>query len=1124
MNSAKDDVGRLTRDNEALRRRVEELEAELAARSPAGENRSEADPASLALARANRLYAFTSRINQLIVRVPDRQTLFAETCRIAVEHGKFRMAWIGLIDDKEQNVRPLASSGAEDGYLGKIKTIATSNRPNGRGPTGTAVREGKSSFCNDIANDARMAPWRDEALQRGYRSSIALPIVVQGGAIGAFSLYASEPDFFNSAEVRLLEGVTANIAYALEMLESAELRKQAEQELRQQESMLRDILDTLPVGVWIVDAQGIIFKGNQAGERLWAGARYVGLEQYGEYKGWWAATGKRIEPGEWAAARAITEGETSLNEEIDIECFDGTRKTILNSAAPIVRLDGTIAGAVVVNQDITERKRAEERLRLAADLIANISDAVVATDMQLNILSWNAAAEGLYGWTEAEVLHRPMRQFIQNKYVDDTPESVIRAASEQGFWRGEVSQNRRDGTRLPILATVSLVRDVHGNPAGFVAINRDITDRKQAESILLQKEAELEEAQRIGGVGSWIYALSGRIAWSREAYRIYGVSPETFVPHVDSLIELIHADDRSAMKTWIESCMAGSRPDELEFRALRSDGTVHLLCGRGELVCDAEGTPHHLAGTVQDITERKQAEAERERLTAAIEQADEMVYITDADGLIRYVNPAFEKVTGFGRDEAVGRNPRLLKSEKHDDAFYRELWKSITTGHTWRGRVVNKRKDGMPYTQEVSISPVSDTSGRIIHFVAVARDITEHLKLEEQLRASQKMDAIGRLAGGVAHDFNNLLSVILSYSDFAILRLREQDPLREDLVEIRKAGKRAADLTSQLLAFSRKQVLAPRILDVNEVVANLEKMLRRLIGEDIALERTLAPDLGRVRADPGQLEQVIMNLVVNARDAMPRGGTLSIETANVEFDPEQVKGTTSTTRPHVLVAITDTGSGMDEATQQRLFEPFFTTKERGTGLGLSTVYGIVKQSGGDVEVRSEPGKGTTFAVYLPRLSEVAQERTERTPEGSTVGTETILLVEDEEAVRTVAARILRAAGYNVMTAANGGEALLICERHQGELGLLLTDVVMPKMSGRELAERLQQVRPGLLVLYMSGYTDDSMVRHGVLEAGMEFIAKPFSGAALRRKVRDVLDEVIPDGAASIDGSSAKQRA
>ncbi|MGH7315304.1 MAG: ATP-binding protein, partial [Candidatus Rokuibacteriota bacterium] len=389
------------------------------------------------------------------------------------------------------------------------------------------------------------------------------------------------------------------------------------------------------------------------------------------------------------------------------------------------------------------------------------------------------------------------------------------------------------------------------------------------------------------------------------------------------------------------------------------------------------------------------------------------------------------------------------------------------------------------------------------------RAYDELAETQGQLEQAQKMDAIGRLAGGVAHDFNNLLTVILGRTDLLLHPLRPEDPMRRGIELIQRTASRAADLTRQLLAFSRKQVLEAVVLDLGAVTTDMKDMLGRLIGEDIALLTERAPALGRVKADRGQIEQVVMNLAVNARDAMPQGGRLILETANVDLDDDYVRRHVGARPgPHVMLAVSDTGTGIRREIQAQIFEPFFTTKEpgKGTGLGLATVYGIVKQSGGYIEVDSEPGRGTTFRIYLPRLDTATTtvDRSTR-PVAAAGGTETILLVEDEEGVRELARDILRASGYTVLEARNGPEALLLCERHQGPLDLLLTDVVMPRMSGRELAERLAPLRPDLSVLYMSGYTDDAIIRHGVLGAGTAFLQKPFTPAALVQRVRETLD-------------------
>lgn len=415
----------------------------------------------------------------------------------------------------------------------------------------------------------------------------------------------------------------------------------------------------------------------------------------------------------------------------------------------------------------------------------------------------------------------------------------------------------------------------------------------------------------------------------------------------------------------------------------------------------------------------------------------------------------------------------------------------------------------------MSLSPVRDETGRLTHFIGVQADVTARRNLEEQFRQAQKMEAIGQLAGGVAHDFNNLLTIINGYSDVLLQSLPATDPMRDMVDEIHKAGERSAGLTRQLLAFSRKQVLAPRVLDLNEVLADIDKMLRRLIGEDVRLTTTLASDTWAVRADPGQIEQVLLHLAVNARDAMPLGGRLIIETRNVEIDEEYVRNhTDAQIGPHALLSVTDTGSGMPPEVKAKVFEPFFTTKGhgKGTGLGLATVYGIVKQSGGHIAINSRVGAGTTFQIYLPRVEKVSG--------GSKLlsgfqlpprGTETILLVEDEDGVRALTRHVLEGCGYTVLVAANGDEAVRLARRHDGPIHLLITDVVMPGAGGRAVAEQMTMSDPMMRVLFVSGYTDDAVIRHGVLSEGVNFLQKPFSSVTLAFKVREVLDAVIaPD--------------
>jgi two-component system, cell cycle sensor histidine kinase and response regulator CckA len=524
-------------------------------------------------------------------------------------------------------------------------------------------------------------------------------------------------------------------------------------------------------------------------------------------------------------------------------------------------------------------------------------------------------------------------------------------------------------------------------------------------------------------------------------------------------------------------------------------------------VTEPEGRAELALIVSRDITEARRVAHSHELLAMAVEQTGEAIMITGLDGAIQYVNPAFEEASGYTSAEVVGRNPRILKSGRHGDEFYRQMWAALTSGQVWQGHMVNKRKDGTLHEEDLTISPVRDASGRIRNYVAAKRDVTEEIALRRQSYQAEKMESVGRLAGGIAHDFNNLLTIINGSAELALEDLKDDHPLREELTQIRRAGDHAASLTRQLLAFSRRQVRQRRVLSLFAVVADTERMLLRLIGEDVDLMIRSRANADSVRADLGQLEQVLVNLVVNARDAMPQGGRLVIEVSNVELDNlfGHVHGHIVRPGPYVMLSVTDSGMGMDESTRLRIFEPFFTTKGhgQGTGLGLATVYGIVKQNGGYVQVHSEVGRGTTFSVCLPQVPG-PPDPPPASPAAGMRGTETILLVEDQEDLRHLASKVLTRAGYTVLTAASGVEAMSLLTNHPGPLPLVITDIVMPGISGTLLGIECQKARPGTRVLYMSGYTSDVIVRHGV-DLGMPFLHKPFTASELTCKVRDALD-------------------
>jgi signal transduction histidine kinase len=612
---------------------------------------------------------------------------------------------------------------------------------------------------------------------------------------------------------------------------------------------------------------------------------------------------------------------------------------------------------------------------------------------------------------------------------------------------------RKDGTIFPVLVEDRLILDEKGCINGVRCTIQDITGIKKAEEALQRSE---ETAKRLAQENATMAEIGRIISSTLNIDEVY----EHFAEEVRRLI----AFDRVAINT-----------------VTFADSTLVINYVSGVEVED------HLQGDLVPLSGTTAEEVIRTRSSVIIQGKDENEIADRFPGLSNALRAGLQSIIVVplvSKKQVIGI--LHFASAKLNAYTETDLRLAERVGNQIAGAIANAQL----FAERVQAEQKAKS-------------------LEEQLHQSQKMEAIGRLAGGIAHDFNNLLTVIKGYSQLSLLDLQKDNPLRGNIEEIQKASQRAADLTSQLLAFSRRQILDLKVLDLNALLRNLDKMLHRLIGEDIELVTALGPDLGKVKTDPGQIEQMIMNLAVNARDAMPSGGKLTIETADVELDEAYARDHIAV-KPgrYVMLSVSDTGCGMSPKVRERVFEPFFTTKEigKGTGLGLSTVYGIVKQSEGSVWVYSEPGRGTTFKIYLPRVDEPLEAKRDKVAgEKLTHGSETILVVEDEEAVRTLAVRILERHGYIVLEACNGGEALCLCEQRKGPVHLILTDVVMPEMSGRQLVDQFRQVWQDSKVLYMSGYTDNTIVSHGVLEEGVNYIQKPFTPDALARKVHEVLN-------------------
>jgi PAS domain S-box-containing protein len=764
----------------------------------------------------------------------------------------------------------------------------------------------------------------------------------------------------------------------------------------------------------------------------------------------------------------------------------------------------------VIGRLRVERSLAQERERFRL-ILASIGDGVFATDRQGRIRFLNQVACVLTRWTEEDALGRTVEEVFP--VVHEVTRLPLESPTVLALRQGKpvaLTNNTlllvRGGGERPIETCIAPIRE-EGDTAGAVVVFRDVTDRRESQETQARIAAIVNSSED-AIIGK---TLDGKITnWNQAAERLFGYTEAEVLGKPISL--LMPSELTNQMPEILARIQHGERIRHFETVRVRKDGSRVNVSLSISPVRNDQGQIIGAAKIVRDITLQKQAEEALRLRDRAIQAVNLGIVITDPnlpDNPIIYASPGFERLTNYLASEMVGHNCRFLQGPHTDLTVVAQLKEAVRQLQPCSVEILNYKKDGTPFWNALAISPVYGGENGVSHFVGIQSDVTERRLLEDQYRQSQKMEVVGQLAGGVAHDFNNLLCIINGYGEMLLQKLPSSDPNRQMMEEIARAGGRAAGLTRQLLTFSRKAVLDPQVLDLNTVVADLEKMLRRTISEDISLHVHLAPGLGHVKADPGQVDQILMNLCVNARDAMPQGGKLTIETRNVELDEVFVKSHSEVkSGRYVLVAVSDTGYGMTEKVKSHIFEPFFTTKEKGkgTGLGLSTVYGIVKQSEGILEVHSQVGLGTTFKVYLPLVEEKVTPRKSSVPfSAAPEGHETVLLVEDEDSVRALARIVLLSRGYVVLEAKHGLHALQVAAEHPGPIQLLVSDVIMPKLAGPELARQLLALHPTMKVLFLSGYTDEAVLPHGILQDDANFLQKPFSPTALTHLVREVLD-------------------
>jgi len=776
--------------------------------------------------------------------------------------------------------------------------------------------------------------------------------------------------------------------------------------------------------------------------------------------------------------------------------------------------------------DFTKRKQAEETIRESEKkyrtILESMQESYFEIDLKGNYTFFNDSLCEDHGYSRQELMGMNYKAYT-------TPETAKRAYQffNEIYRTGRPKRSldhviiRKDGSRRIIDMSISLMLSPSGEPIGFWGVGRDVTERIEAEQALKKSEERYRTILDTMEEGYFEDDLKGTLTFINDAgCRLMGYDR-------DELIGMTYRNysspetARHMYEVYHRIFESGNPEFMMDYEIIRKDGSVRTHQANAALLRDHAGEPKGFRILVRDVTERKKAEdalrLSEERYRTILDTMEEGYYEVDLKGSFTFVNDAGCRLLGYERDELVGMNYRNYHSPetaRHMYEVYHPMFETGKTEFLMDYEVI--RKDGSVRTHQANSTILRDHAGRPKGFRVLARDITERkraedekAKLEAQLLQAQKMESVGRLAGGVAHDFNNMLSVILGYTELIKLRLEPDNPLLHDLMEIERAAGRSKDITAQLLAFSRKQIISPRPMNLNDLISSTQKTLARLIGEDIDLRFYPGEGLWSIRFDLSQMEQILVNLAVNARDAMPHGGKLTVETANILMNEDYCRvHLGSTPGPYVLLAVSDNGSGMDKETLQNVFEPFFTTKEigKGTGLGLATVYGIVQQNNGFINVYSEQGQGTTFKIYLPRSMDGVEVSEEILEQPVALGSGKILLVEDDDLMRKMTTDMLKTIGYSVLAVGSPLDALSICEEKDARFDLVITDVVMPGMSGRELRDKLGIIRPDIKVLFMSGYTSNVIVHHGVLEEGVHFIQKPFSLNDFARKIQEAMTD------------------
>ncbi len=1184
------------------------------------------------IAKLNRSNRVMADINQLIVRSKEIDTVFREACSIAVNNGKFVMAWIGIKNDTTNTLDVIAHAGITEDYLKKINIDFRDTTRSG-GPTGLTVRKGIHHFTADIETDPTMALWRTDALQLGFKSSAAFPLTIKGKVVGAFTLYAGEKNFFTADELELLDELAMDISFAMEVNRIEVERQKIDVALHESENRYRTIVEWTPEPTCVVRSGKFIYV-NPAIVKMFGSTSEEDLvgtsildRVHPDFKNIMLTRLEKITDH--------VEDDPILQERL--LKMDGTIIDVEVLGTPIV-YDGEPAIHVSMH-DITQLKQAEmmiqqsERLLKESQQVSRIGSYTLdihngvwkGSDVLNELFGISADDDhSIQGWLS--VIHPNDQQMMLEYFSNDVLGKCLRFDKQYRI----IAIDSKTERWVHVIGELEI--DADGHPITLIGTIQDITDRKWAEETLRESEERLRLSLKATNQGMYdLNIQTGETIVNAEYATMLGYDPSTFVETNAFWVERLHPDDKGRTSQVYSDYIAGTLNEyRVEFRQRTSSGSWKWILSIGKIIdFTDDGKPLRMLGTHTDIDDMKRAEEMQLLQTTALESAANGIIITDLEGHIVWTNTSFTRITGYSDHEVIGANPNLLKSGKHPKEFYEQMWKTIKSGSIWNGMVINKKKDGTFYDDEMTITPVRNNKNIITHFVAVKQDVTERnkamkqieeqamflneaheaiivrdmnysvlywnkgaerlfgwnteeamgkdvrtmvyregidyskqmdqlfrdgnysgefqlrtkenhaidvnvrlnmindaegrpksilsmnnditekKKIEAQFLRTQRMGSLGTLAGGIAHDLNNVLAPILLAVEY-LKRTYVNANSQKILESVESSTRRGAEIVKQILTFARGMETQKILIQPRHLIKEIVGIFKETFPRSITIKSDIPNSISTIMGDPTHFHQLIMNLGVNARDAMPDGGTLSITASNEMIDDQYVRMNIDAKVGHyVMFSIKDTGMGMSPQVLDHVFEPFFTTKEigKGTGLGLSTVYTIVKSHQGFIKVQSEVGKGTTFNIFLPASDSTLMPSEEKNEIFDLIGNgELILVVDDEKSIREVTKETLESYNYTVITASDGAEGVARFAEQRQTVALVLTDMMMPIMDGHHLIITLRKMDPNVKIIASSGLIDKPKISGSNQKAVNGFIDKPYTAEKLLRLISDVLKE------------------